>query len=479
VKCFFDWIRDESLTEQPWLMLGKGPSFGLLSQHDVAQYQILSLNHVVRERPVTVAHIIDLDVVTACANAILDNARVLVVPWFPHVDNRVGDKSLEYWITQIPVLRQLEAEQRLLWYDLSTSKIRHGAGPVVKAKYFSAEAALSLLALSGVKCVRSLGVDGGSAYGSAFVDIESSTKLNNGHQSFDLQFQGFANTISKTGVDYAPLNIESPVRVFVGSQEEQMLAVQVLEYSIRRHASMTVQVMPLHRSPIIFKTPKEVRNRPRTPFSFQRFTIPQLAGYRGRAIYVDSDMMVFKDIREVWTLPFDGADVLAVGSTGSDRRPQFSVMMLDCDRLRWTPDSIVELLDSGQYSYEQLMYEMKLAQQVKASIPPEWNSLEHYEAGRTGLLHYTDMHSQPWISRGHRWGGLWVKYLLQAVDDGFITREEVADHVQRGWVRPSLLQQIDARAETFGWRAPLAMFADKGYVPPYKKMGAHGVAQSH
>jgi hypothetical protein len=95
VKCFFDWIRDESLTEQPWLMLGKGPSFGLLSQHDVAQYQILSLNHVVRERPVTVAHIIDLDVVTACANAILDNARVLVVPWFPHVDNRVGDKSLD------------------------------------------------------------------------------------------------------------------------------------------------------------------------------------------------------------------------------------------------------------------------------------------------------------------------------------------------------------------------------------------------
>ncbi len=473
MKNFFDWIKQESLVARPWLILGKGPSFGLLSKYEVDQYETLSLNHVVRERPVTVAHVIDIDVVSACGDAILTNARVLVMPWFPHVENRVGSKDLAYWITQIPVLRQLDVEGRLLWYDLSTSKIRHGGGPVVKAKYFSAEAGLSLLAQSGVTCVRSLGVDGGSAYGSAFVDIESATRLNNGHQSFDLQFEGFADTISKTGVDYAPLNIESPVRVFVGSQEEQMLAVKVLEYSIRRHASMTVQVTPLHRNDIKFKMPQEIRNRPRTPFSFQRFTIPQLAGYRGRAIYVDSDMMVFKDICEVWNLPFDGADVLAVGATGSDRRPQFSVMMLDCDQLRWTPDSIVDLLDGGQYTYEELMYEMKLARHVKPSIPSEWNSLERYEPGRTGLLHFTDMHSQPWICRSHRWGSLWVRSLLDAIADGFITREYVADHVSRGWVRPSLLQQVDAKAGSPGWRTPFAMFADRGYIPPYKKMPAH------
>ena len=473
MKCFFDWIEQECLLNKTWLILGKGPSFGLLQQYDVTRFETLSLNHVVRERPVTVAHVIDIDVVSDCGDAILTNARVLVMPWYPHVDNRVGKKSLEDWITQIPVLRQLDTEGRLLWYDLSTSKIRHGSGPIVKAKYFSAEAGLSLLAQSGVACVRSLGVDGGSAYGSAFIDIESSTKLNNGHQSFDLQFQGFAHTMSKTGVDYAPLNIESPVRVFVGSQEEQMLAVKVLEYTIRRHASMTVQVTALHHNDISFKTPKEVCNRPRTPFSFQRFTIPQLAGYRGRAIYVDSDMMVFRDIREVWTLPFDGADVLAVGATDSDRRPQFSVMMLDCDQLHWTPDSIVDLLDRGQYTYEQLMYEMKLARHVKASIPAEWNSLERYEPGRTGLLHFTDMHSQPWIYRSHRWGGLWVRSLLDAIADGFITREYVADHVSRGWVRPSLLQQVDAKAELLTWRTPFAMFADRNFVPPYKKMPAH------
>lgn len=476
MKHFFDWIKSASLAQRPWLMLGKGPSFDLRSNYDLSAYETLALNHVVRELPVSMAHILDIDVVLACADAIGQNARLLAMPWYPHENNKVGERSLEYWCQEIPVLRQLDSEGRLLWYDLSTSRKRYGAGPVVQAKYFSAEAALSLLALSGVKRVRSLGVDGGDAYGKAFTDLSEVTRLNNTHTSFDLQFQGFANTIRRTGVDYAPLNVESPVRVYVGSQEEQMLAVKVLEYSIRRHASMTVEVMPLHRSDIRFETPKEIRNRPRTPFSFQRFTIPQLAGYRGRAIYVDSDMMVFKDIRNLWTLPFDGADVLAVSEPGeSGRRPQFSVMMLDCERLRWTPESIVALLDSNKFTYEQLMYDMALAQKVSAAIPPEWNSLERYEAGRTCLIHYTDMHSQPWIRHNNRWGHLWVRYLLSALEDGFISRDEVSDHVGRGWVRPSLLAQIDAHAGKLGFiRKGLAAFTDRNYVPPYKKMAAHG-----
>ncbi len=153
----------------------------------------------------------------------------------------------------MPVLKRLDAQGRLLWYDLSTSKQRHGPGPVVRAAAFSAEAALNLLALAGVTKVRSLGIDGGNAYGSAFDDLKDQTRLNNGQPSYDLQFQGFARTISSTGVDYAPLDIESPIRVYVGSQEEQMLSVRVLEHSIRRHASMSVQVQPLHTFDIPFR----------------------------------------------------------------------------------------------------------------------------------------------------------------------------------------------------------------------------------
>ena len=125
--------------------------------------------------------------------------------------------------------------------------------------------------------------------------------------------------------------MSEPMRIYVGSQEEQMLAVHVLEYSIRRSASLPVEVFPLHHARVEYPMPKDPRNRPRTPFSFQRFFIPSLAGNQGRAIYLDSDMQVFKDIRGLWDLPFDGADLLTVGEQGSTgRKPQFSVMLLNC-----------------------------------------------------------------------------------------------------------------------------------------------------
>lgn len=471
---FFDWIRRTDATQTPWMILGKGPSFERVRELDVKGYRLMSLNHVVRELPVTAAHIIDVDVVGACADALLHNAGVLVMPWFPHVHNHVGDKTLEQWCAELPTLAALAAQSRLLWYDLSTSPQRHGSQPTVRATYFSAEAALDVLAQAGVKTVRSLGVDGGNAYGGSFDDLKDVTRLNNGHASYDLQFQGFATTIFTTGVDYAPLTQQSPVRVYVGSQEEQMLAVKVLEYSIRKHASMSVQVMPLHHSGIRFRAPRDAANQPRTPFSFQRFTIPQLAQYEGRAIYLDSDMLVFQDIRKLWSMPFDGADLLAAREADeTSRRPQFSVMLLDCERLRWTPEQVIDALDTGQLDYARLMYEMALAHDVRAAIPPQWNSLEHYEPGRTALLHYTDMDRQPWLSRHNPWAHLWIKALADAIGDGFIAADEVRDHVHRGWVRPSLLSDLELPGALPRWVPTGAVWQDRKFVPPHLRASTH------
>jgi hypothetical protein len=475
VKNFFDWFEETQDPTAPWMLLGKGPSFDLRHSHDLSAYRLMSLNHVVRELPVAVAHMIDIDVVSACADTILKNAQVLVMPWFPHVKNLVGAKTLQQWVDELPTLRRLDAEGRLLWYDLISSKQRHGSRPVVRAMSFSAEAGLELLARAGARTVRSLGIDGGPSYGNAFDDLKDVTRLNNGHPSYDLQFEGFARTIHATGVDYAPLAIDSPIRIYVGSQEEQMLSVRVLEYSIRRHASMSTQVVPLHRAGITFPMPRDARNQPRTPFSFQRFAIPMLAGYRGRAIYLDSDMLVFRDIREVWTLPFDGADLLAARERDeTSRRPQFSVMLLNCAELDWTPEKVVQALDSGRLSYEQLMYDMALARSVKASIPASWNSLEHYEDGKTGLLHYTDMDIQPWTYRRNRWGRLWNRELIMAVQDGFIPVDEIREHVERGFVRPSLLQQVLRAQERPSVLPGVGWWQDRGFVPPYKRLPGQG-----
>ena len=266
---------------------------------------------------------------------------------------------------------------------------------------------------------------------------------------------------------------EAPIRVYVGSQDAQMLAVKVLEFSIRRHTDAEVVVFPLHEARIEFPMPRDARNRPRTPFSFQRFYIPQLQGHRGRAIYLDSDMQVFRDLREVWNLPFDGADLLAAREPGdSGRRPQFSVMLLNCDELDWNLTNIVAALDRGELTYETLMYDMAVARKVRAAIDPSWNSLERYVPGETGLLHYTDMPTQPWVSSDNPNGSLWMRDLLEAVEQGFITRPYLEDQIRRGFVRPTLLYQLDQKLTDSRQLPRDAKALDRAFVAPYKQGGA-------
>lgn len=471
---FFEWFQESrDFTDRPWLILGKGPSFSKRNDFDLSSFLTLSLNHCVREQPVKLAHIIDLDVVHHLGEALERNAEYLVMPWRPHVHNRPGTCDLGELSLSNATLRSLNERGRLLWYNLSSSKAREGS-PIVKARYFSAEAALNMLALAGVRTVRSLGIDGGSSYSSAFHDLKDKTLLVNSRTSFNEQFQEFAKTILSTGIDYSPLDIESPIQVFVAATEDQMLAVKVLEYSIKKHTSMSTVVSPLHYSGIVMPMPKDIENQPRTPFSFQRFIIPEAMNWKGRAIYLDSDMQVFKDMRELWTLPMNGAQLLAVREPSeTGRRPQFSVMLLDCGELDWRIKDIVEALDDHRLTYEHLMYEMRVATRIIAAIDPSWNSLERYEPTRTALLHYTDMDTQPWTSLENPHGYLWIRDLIAAIDSNFISKEYIDDQVRQGFVRPSLLWQIDNRVE-----APVSLpksvrILDQNFKPPYLALPRH------
>jgi len=485
LQSFFEWYKSGKVdSAKTWLILGKGPSYSKRHAYNLSEFNLLSLNHVVREQPVAVAHIIDYDVVNACADTLEQHAGVLVMPWVPHVelkrgDFRRGERNLSELLAENETLQRMDRQGRLLWYNLQVpdyypqAKERlHLDSPPVTARYFSAEAAVNLLVQAGARRIRTLGVDGGTTYSRTFDDLKDTTLLKGPHQSFDKQFREIARTVMKTRIDYAPLDAEKdgPIRIYVGSLEAQMLPVKVLEYSIRKHTDVPTEVFPLHRSDITFPVPRERENRPRTPFSFQRFHIPALAGYKGRAIYMDSDMQVFQNIRHLWTQPFVGAELLAVkGDTYSDRRPQFSVMLLDCDKLRWDITEIVGRLDSRDLTYEQLMFEMKVAKDVRADIAPEWNSLEHYEDGKTALLHYTDMHIQPWVSCDNKWGYLWMRDLFEAIDDGFITVDYVREQIRRGHVRPSLLHQVERRIED-STKLGRARLTDRYFRPPADTM---------
>lgn len=481
---FFDWYESNQAKDKPWIILGKGPSFSKIRDYNLTEYNTIALNHVVRETKVTLAHAIDFDVAVDCQQQIYENAGFLLSPLYPNSNNLPGSKSLHELVDEHHFLKKLQNENRFLWYDLKiisiedpqwenyiSGKVKNGKYNIVPATFFSVEAAVNLLALAGEKKIRSLGIDGGNTYSTNFNDIKDKTLLANGRQSFNIQFLSLSKTTMAHNIDYSPLTVdESPIRVFVGSMPEQMLGVKVLEYSIRKHASVSVDVYPLFKSPTKIPQPKDSKNKPRTPFSFQRFLIPELKNFKGRAIYVDSDMQVFRDIKDLWMRPMGDCDVLsAFESSGTGRRPQFAVMLMDCQKLQWKIEDIVAKLDKGELTYEQLMYNMAVAKKVGLEIEREWNSLEHYEEGKTSLVHYTDMDKQPWLFTHNPLTEIWVRELCEAIDQKFIDLDYVIQDIKAGNVRPSLLYQIKNRVFKTSEIPAKILKQDKYFIPPHLK----------
>jgi Glycosyl transferase family 8 len=471
---------------KPWLILGKGPSFARYERERAAHCYTMGLNHVGAQTQVDLAHVIDIEVIEQCGESLLQTARYVVMPWIPHIRHertlltpkRIMDASginLEEWAAIHSSIAELAKQRRLLCYNLSTAPakyLRPDDPRVVPVTYFSASAAVELLAQAGYRTIRTLGIDGGSQYAQDFDKLAAANLFANGRTTFDLQFEGITRTIMQHGIDFAPADIEAPIRVLVGAEPEQDLPFKVLEHSIKRHATMSVRVEPLWQAlaneNIRVTAPKSPELAPRTPFSYQRFAIPALKGYRGRAIYLDSDMQVFDDIKKLWTMPFDGAPMLAVQEReGSRHKPQFSVLLLDCAALRWNIDELIADLDRGRWTYEEFMFDMAAAPGTRASIPFYWNDMERHEPGRTALTHFTDMDQQPWLETVNPNAYVWCQGLLDAVADRWISRDFVAQEVALGHVRPSLLAQLD-----LGIADPLmlpksARALDSQFLPPH------------
>ncbi|MFN9331106.1 MAG: hypothetical protein ACK6D1_00745 [Planctomycetota bacterium] len=233
---------DAAFVAGPWLVLGKGPTVRRLSEAHRAQHRLFALNHVVREVAVDVAHAIDVDVVLACREVLADRCRWLVMPRVPHVGDKPGARRLEEWFEEVPELWELERQGRLVWYNCSTAPPLPGS-PVVDVRYFSSEAAFGVLGLLGVRAVRTLGVDGGRQYAPAFDDLAGTTRLRNGQSLFDRQFERLAAIAQAHGIDWRPL--VTPPAIAVRADAADALAAQVLEHTLRRHASQPLAIVRL------------------------------------------------------------------------------------------------------------------------------------------------------------------------------------------------------------------------------------------
>ena len=245
------------------------------------------------------------------------------------------------------------------------------------------------------------------------------------------------------------------VSVYVGADRSQLLAVKVLEHSIKRHTDLPVDVHAMVDLPVA--VPQDPLNWQRTGFSFSRFCIPELAGYSGKAIYLDADMLVFSDIAELWNIPFEGAKVIIQAEPPAERQrtnqkkgapakrvKQCAVMLLDCDRLSWKVDNIINSLNADKYNYETLMYDLCILEEpeIRYAVPFCWNSMEYYQADETALLHYTDMATQPWVYAQNEYGYLWLEEVRLMLKTGALTYAEIKEEIKLGHFRPSLMMAL-------------------------------------
>lgn len=90
--------------------------------------------------------------------------------------------------------------------------------------------------------------------------------------------------------------------IFIGYDHRETIAYHVLAHSILSRATMPVAIHPIKNSLFkeFYERPKDARQS--NDFSFTRFLVPHLMHHRGWALFMDCDMLMLSDVRELWEM---------------------------------------------------------------------------------------------------------------------------------------------------------------------------------
>lgn len=166
------------------------------------------------------------------------------------------------------------------------------------------------------------------------------------------------------------------LRVFIGYDPRQPLAYNVLQHSIVRHSSVPVAVTPL----ILGQLP--IKRRGLTEFTFSRFVVPHLCDYLGTAVFMDADVVVTGDIKDL----FDCAQPSSYAVQVMQAQSKFewaSVMLFNNSCCRNLTPSFIDDESNG-------MFDLEWARDRVGSIPDAWNHCVGYQEPKlANLYHYT------------------------------------------------------------------------------------------
>jgi mitochondrial fission protein ELM1 len=176
---------------------------------------------------------------------------------------------------------------------------------------------------------------------------------------------------------------KTPVRIFVGTETAHARAERIFVWSIDvvRDPSRTYEIYLM----------KELtgfdRRRWLTGFTNYRFAIPEFAHGSGRAIFNDVDQIYLTDPGELFDINIEEHGFLTIAENDS------SVMVMDCEKMLsvWT-------LERAQHERKNTLLQDALSiNNLWGKLAPEWNARdEEYVPGKSKVLHYTALHTQPW-----------------------------------------------------------------------------------
>ena len=202
------------------------------------------------------------------------------------------------------------------------------------------------------------------------------------------------------------------MKVFVGYDPREDIAYQVCKHSIIAR-SKDAEVYPLKQ--------KELRDagwytRPTdklasTEFTFTRFLVPELANFKGWAVFMDCDMILTTDIKELFAQADDKYAVMCVQhdytpkegikmdgqkQTIYPRKNWSSVMLINCahpSNARLTQDMVNDTELNGAY-FHRFSW---LKDEEVGELDHTWNYLVgvYDDIKKPKLIHYTE--GGPWF----------------------------------------------------------------------------------
>ena len=193
------------------------------------------------------------------------------------------------------------------------------------------------------------------------------------------------------------------INIFIGYDNKEKVAFNVLSYSILKNSTKPVAITPIYLNNIKDDFIRERNQLSSTEFSFSRFIIPHLMNYQGWALFMDCDMLMKADVSELWRLRDDKYAVqvckhdyvpktqtkfLGHTQTAYPKKNWSSFMLMNCKKCtQLTPDYVNKASGLELHQFKWLE-----SDELIGELPIEWNWLaDEYEYKEdVKNIHYTE-----------------------------------------------------------------------------------------